>query len=330
MTSVQLFFLIILGIVVGPPVLKWSAVTGYRLFKKLKPKVKKFFKERKKRSKKYQEKEELRQKRLSRISKHSTLNFENVKNHQKKDIDVREEISCDPAKLDEYVILKGELIIQTVHGTTIQDPIYLFQPRVSTLNGVSLGPKLKSNGHLSDKYSYLAKDSTTGAILSGYVPKREVVSGMQFDFVNDSVHNNNGDISRFIDIKIPKDSEGNFIPVNLNNANELREFSNYLKMFKRNNIDPSKHFLKYLDYASESLNAYYESIEPDYAEPIKIKMDESVNKVKDSRRPKEDPYRFYERFNYWQRFPGPPGPHHGGPHGGPRGPRPHGGPRGPR
>ncbi|MDE5630159.1 MAG: hypothetical protein K2I70_01015, partial [Bacilli bacterium] len=175
-----------------------------------------------------------------------------------------------------------------------------FQPRVYGVNNVSIGPKLDKNGHLYDKNSYLLRTPGDPDIYSGYVPKREILTGRQFDFVGDSANAKEHPLNGFINIVIEKDANGNFIPLDKNNKEEMRKFNNYIKMRREHNIDQDRYLDGLLAKASEAKEVYDENNKPRYARPTEEMSAEEMHKIERARasRAKKDAQNraYYDRI----------------------------------
>lgn len=275
--------------------------------------------------KKYKESKKLEKQKQKTNTKDNQINqsmtriqdilFKNIRTNQKEKIRVSEIAEFDDKK---DVLLKGRLHIVDSEGKkTVQD-IYLFQPRLFS-GQTQIGPTPDKFGNLSDEYTYLCRHSGEKDILSGYVPKREIFSGMRFDYVTNSKHSflernpqyNVNDlktlsnIEQYISIDIPTDANGNFIPVNLNNLTELKEFQTYVKRhymnFKNNGVKPEEYFERELQKAKMSLIKYIEEYEPTYipvASKIEAQEPEEV-KVESSKKAQKSVYDYYNRFNYY-------------------------------
>lgn len=172
--------------------------------------------------------------------------FKGIKSGKKSKLVIKEDTSFDIKK---DVVIKGKLT-RKQGSETVTETIYLFQPRVSTKGAKSIGPKV-SDGALNDKFTYLCKTGDSEEILTGYVPKREVLTGIQFDFDSKGIHPESercefsfagleeikkgssiAKMSDYIDIEFERDEKGNIKTVDLTNKNELTEFSNYIKKAK--------------------------------------------------------------------------------------------------
>lgn len=231
----------------------------------------------------------------NRLDLAQEVTFQDLKSKEAKKINAVVKTACD---FEKDKIFRGKLKVHTSSGSVTEDDIYLYQPRMYSTSGVCLGPKYSKNGNLSDKNTYLAKNPTTGSIMNTYIPKREVVSGLEYDFVKKSVNSRTDDISKFIEIEIPQDEFGNFIPVDLlNNQAEIERFRNYVTYFQENMQDPFEYFKARIEYAGAALEKYYEQTKPEYARPAAVQTTETVQKVESSRKSNYDPNSFYARYN---------------------------------
>lgn len=254
------------------------------------------------------------------MDKFHHISFTGIKTKKKAIVNVREDVSFNES---EDVLLKGRLHIVDVNGRrTVQD-IYLFQPRVFSSEGVFLGPKLDKTGKLSDKYTYLCRQNG-GEILNGYMPKREIFTGMRFDFIPDDSHNfidrnpNFADFSsedrrqaeqleQFINIDIPRDGNGQYIPVNLNDPKQKAEFEKYKKAHLGNKKTPKEYFRDQLNIAKAAFYKYLNEHRPDYAyAPSRTtEQEESAEpiKVESSKKAEQSINDFYKRFDYYIQSP---------------------------
>jgi hypothetical protein len=234
------------------------------------------------------------------------LSFKNVKDRSKNiTINGREIIKFDETK---DALLKGKVSVIDASGKYIERDIYLFQPRLYTRkSNVFIGPVRDNLGHISDDTTYLCRRPDTKEVFSGYIPKREVCSGMRFDYVSSSRHRfdervpmSNADlrslsesdaderkrdmanISNYINVDLQKDYNGNLVPVNLNDPAEREAFNkyreNFLKMdgFKayqgEDKIYKSakNYFIELQDYASDANNKFLAEHPHGYARPINV------------------------------------------------------------
>lgn len=224
-------------------------------------------------------------------------------------------------KHEEDVLLKGRLHIVDAEGKrTVQD-IYLFQPRLYVGQN-KIGPVLNSKGAMLDQYAYLCRREGSDDILAGYVPRREVFSGMRFDYVTNGKHSflernpkykndskqdlqTMASIEQFFYIDLPKDSEGNIIPVDLNNPEELRDFQNYAKAhlqnLEKNGVFPEEYFMQEYAKAQVALVKYINDYEPVYVPSIS-KMENNTQesiKVVSARKTEASINDYYKRFDYY-------------------------------
>jgi len=215
------------------------------------------------------------------IEKRRTTSFRNTKTGEVKNVNINEINTFDMSK---DIILKGTVYIQNPNGgEPAKDTIYLFQPRVYGVNNVPIGPKTDKNGHLYDKNSYLLRTPGSNDIYSGYVPKREVLSGRQFDFVGDSANLQDNPLNGFINIEIEKDANGNFIPLDKNNAEAMREFNNYVRMRQQHNVDQDRYLDGLVAKAIEAKEVYDEINKPRYARPTEQMSDSDMHKIEKAR-----------------------------------------------
>lgn len=235
-----------------------------------------------------------------KLSNPKKATFNLLQSRMTKDINIREISNFD---IEQDKIFHGRVKVKTASKGVMDDHIYLFQPRVYSQSGTLLGPKFMDNGSLSDRHTYLARDGKTKELMTSYLPKREVLSGIQYDFVNTSTHANKDELADFIEVIIPQDEHGNYIPVDMNDPDERRKFDEYVEFFHKSNIDPTNYFLKRIKYAGEAYQAYLKENEIVPARPAKMIIDDSVNKVESSR-PAGDLADNYSKYIYWKRFHG--------------------------
>lgn len=110
-----------------------------------------------------------------------------------------------------------------------QEPvrIYLYQPRMSFVNGVSAGPKYNSDGAIVNTNCYLLKEPSLEGLYAGYIPKREVLSNVEFDYFDNEHKIDKYGIGSYLKMTANVDAMGNFIPVNLNDPEERKQFEEY-------------------------------------------------------------------------------------------------------
>lgn len=323
MDPVLIVLLVGVGALVGPPLVKVgiaNAITKYSKKKSDNLTHKKLAKEYKEKQKAAKYREKMIQKGIDPsinikydMDRFHNLMFKNVKTGFKQAIRVREDASFNES---EDVLLKGRLhIVDANNARTVQD-IYLFQPRVFSSKCL-LGPKLDKNGNLSDRYTYLCKTADNN-LLTGYVPKREVLSGMRFDFIRDDEHKfiernpNFSDfdsdelyqaeaLEKFIYVDIPRDEKGQYQTVNLNNPQEREAFERY----KRNNQNPRQWFSEQLNKAKGGFYKYLNEHRPDYAVAYDTGTVRNENnqsdglKVQESKKPKASINDYYKRYDYY-------------------------------
>lgn len=247
------------------------------------------------------------------------LSFTGIKSKKKVLVNVREDASFNE---EEDVLLKGRLHIVDINGKrTVQD-IYLYQPRMFSSEGVLLGPKLDKTGKLSDKYTYLCRQND-GEILTGYLPKREIFTGMRFDFMPDDTHSfiernpNFSDFSdedrrqaekleTFIHIDIPRDERGQYIPVDLKDPAQREAFEKYKRAHLGNKKTPKEYFRDQLNIAKASFYRYLNEHRPDYAvAPRTTEKKDTTEplKVESSKKAENSINDFYKRFDYYIQSP---------------------------
>lgn len=141
------------------------------------------------------------------------------------DVKVNTITDFDPSK---EIIIRGHLYYMQSNGRYREVPIYLFQPRYQTEDGKKVGPFLTQRGHLQERNPYIAKAPDTGEILRGYLPKREIISGMNFDFIAGSPNFEEPKLAQFLRIDAERDENGNYIPLDLNDPDQALGFRRYL------------------------------------------------------------------------------------------------------
>lgn len=249
MDSVTLTVLIIAVIVAGPAALKCVTFALAKLAKFASKRIKRAERKRMLKDKDYQ-KQKLQSKGLKDdLGKKVGVRFFNSKKKSSQKLNVVMDKGCD---IEEDIILKGMLTVVNKEGKTLREPIYLFQPELFNGKGEKLGPIPNKDGSLSDNNPYFAKMSN-GDIGRGYALKREVTTGMCFDFVKGSMHAQIPGLENFISIEIPRDKNGNYIPVDMNNAKELAAFKAYIESRRTMKSVPS--YLHYLISMAEEAKA---------------------------------------------------------------------------
>ena len=182
------------------------------------------------------------------IDKTKTMSFLNTKNSEDKiDVRLREEFQFD---IDKDIVVKGTLRCNA--GSKIEMPIYLYQPRLFASNNgkeICIGPKLTKDGKLNNKYIYVAKKPGNDTnIFYGYVPKAEISTGSEYDFVKNNPFTSDRRILEFINITLDTDSKGNTLPLDLKNPETRKEVEEYIKKYQDTNI-----FYEYARQASKAL-----------------------------------------------------------------------------
>ncbi len=264
------------------PIVGKLAVYGImQAVKKIKKNSKKNKEYKQRHDKKYQERLKRTRELKKSIEKKRSAAFKNTKTGAIKNVNISEMNDFD---MDKDIILKGTVYIQNPNGgEPAKDTIYLFQPRVYGVNNVAIGPKLDGNGHLYDKNSYLLRTPGDPDIYSGYFPKREVLSGRQFDFVGDSVNLQDNPLNGFINIVLDKDENGNYIPLDKNNVEQMNEFNRYVAMREQHNVDQDRYLDGLLAKASEAKEVYDEANRPRYARPTEQMSEAEMHRVERAR-----------------------------------------------
>ncbi len=203
----------------------------------------------------------------NQLEKKGTILFQNVKDAtDQKRVHVREETNFN---LEKDILLKGKVRVKQPDNTFTEDTIYLFQPRVYGINGVQIGPKVDQLGHVYDTNRYLVRLEDGKAIYRGNVPRREVFSEIRFDYVKDAM-NKEDELSSYIEIVLPKDEHGHFIPVDKQNKEEMALFRKYAMDREKYEIDQYDYLDNLLDMAEDTKDYFDELAKPDYAKPAYV------------------------------------------------------------
>lgn len=252
----------------------------------------------------YQEKINKKRKLVSDLDKKSNLTFKNAKTGRRVDIAVesKEIEGISTANLDSLMsetIFKGTLRCKCTDGVVRAETIYIYQPKLQTLKGTVIGPRLK-DGALNDRTAYAVK-LPDGEVVSTYIPRRELISGLNYDFVRGTNTHQNPDIQRYFDIEIPKDEKGNLIPVNLNDPNELKQLKEYVVKHSKHRGGPEGYFGNIYGEALEAAHKF----DNERAEPYDITLitgetakPEVVEKEKEKEQKTDYGYDYYDRYNY--------------------------------
>ncbi len=263
------------------PIVGKLAIHGaMQAVKKIKKNLKKNKEYNQRHDKKYQERLKRTRELQKALEKKRAAAFRNTKTGAIKNVNINEMTDFD---MKNDIILKGTVYIQNPNGgEPAKDTIYLFQPRVYGVNNVAIGPKLDKNGHLYDKNSYLLRTPGDPDIYSGYVPKREVKTGRQFDFVGDSANLQDNPLNGFINIVLDKDANGNYIPLDKNDPAQMKEFNQYMAG-REQKMDQDKYLDKLLAKAKEAKEVYDEATKPRYARPTEQMSEEEMQRVERAR-----------------------------------------------
>lgn len=263
----------VIALVAIPTVSKLALYGAVKLGKKIKMSLKERKAYKLRHNEKYQNKLKRTREVKRAIESRRAVAFKNTKTGAIKNVNINEISSFN---FDKDVILKGTVYVANPNGgEPAQDTIYLFQPRVYGGNNVSIGPKIDKNGHLYDNNSYLLRTPGDPDIYSGYVPKREVISGREFDYVSDSFNKGNDPLNNFINIVIEKDVNGRYIPLNKNNVEEMEKFRKYIQKRQEQNIDQNMYLDGLLAKAQLAKAKYDEATKPRFAKPTKQKVTKS-------------------------------------------------------
>lgn len=281
MDPVNIVVIAVITLAVAPKLGQLAIYGGMKLFNNIKKKYKKHMEFKRSYDKKYQERMRKTREAKRAIERRRAISFKNTKTGAVKNVNVNEKNDFD---LEKDVILKGKVIVQNPNGgEPAVDTIYLYQPRLYGMNNVSIGPKLDKKGHLYDENSYLLRTPGDPDIYRGYVPRREVMTGRTFDFVGNSANANLGDLEGFINIEIPKDEKGNFIPLDKKNAKEMAEFKSYIEKQSKRKVSQDAYLDSLISQAESARAAYLEANKPRYAKPTQTASREDMQKVNKAR-----------------------------------------------
>lgn len=311
MDVVTFVFLAILGIAIAPKVLPkmfyWSLKAVMQVVKM----IDKTKKEYRKRNKKYQDKMKKKQKLFQSLRNRVVQKFTNLRDKSERDIEIDEIRAFDSSK---DILLRGKMRIRMPDGSITEDDIYLFQPRIYAGDKL-LGPRMDEKGHLCNQHCYAIVDNKTNEVYSTYIPKREISTGVAFDYVSSGATNNLKHLKNFIDIEINQDEKGNYIPVDLNDINELKRYRDYI-MVRKNQIDPYEFLMERRKWAEESYEDYCARNAPDYAKPIEQPTEAQIRRAQRDEEDREKRERDQENYYRHLRMR-PPRPGMGTPPGGP-------------
>lgn len=316
MDPILIVLLGITGVALAPKVIPTIAshiIVNFGKMKKRRERKKEIQKEYRPTKKQQAEKERERRVVTSKV-KVDKYRFRSVSSKRETDLTLKEMSFYDPDK-DE--ILHGKLKITAPDGKVTLEDIYMYQPRVLSANNSLIGPKKTKNGNIASKNCYLCRAEGSDEILRGYIPKREILSNLCYDFDIQSPHRfadrfpdiknqtddyrtNASNIEKFIQIEFDKDQEGNFIPVDLKKKSEAEKFRAYIQKHKTSKLQPREYFLDKIKLAEFSLEDYLEKTKPSYARANIRNQEQTILKVEDSKKPEtENPYAWYDRFNYY-------------------------------
>lgn len=204
--------------------------------------------------------------------------FTNIKTKEK--LDDKKVIEYRTFDREKDQLFKGKII----RPGKKEETIYLFQPRleyVTEKGKVKVGPYYK-DGRLSDQFPYLLK--LNDELYETYVPKREVVSKVCFDFVKDSNHPVMSKLHSLLHVVLPRDSKGNYIPVNLSDPREAAEFEAYLEKHKTDGIDDISYFERMIAEAQEKYKTdtekSFQELTKDFDGKIRVQHQEEENEEK--------------------------------------------------
>lgn len=196
------------------------------------------------------QKQQLKEKGLEdNLGKKVGVRFFNSKSKTSQKMSVVMDKGCD---IDDDIILKGTITVKGTNGLVIKEPIYLFQPELFNSKGQKLGPVKNKDGTLTDDNPYFVR-MQNGEVGRGYALKREVTSGMCFDFVKGSVHSQIPGLERYLSIDIPRDEKGNYIPMDTSDPKELQAFKKYIE--SRQKLENVGNYLHYLIETAQEAKA---------------------------------------------------------------------------
>lgn len=177
---------------------------------------------------------------------------------------------------EEDILLKGKFYDTSIDGSSIEEDIYLYQPCV-TIEGRKVKPRIK-NGKLSDDLVYSVKDGSD--VYTFYLDKREVSSGLPFDYVTGSSH---GKKSKNVGLSVHLD----FKPVDLSDPVEKRKFEKYMEDRRLDGVDNRDRYQSKID------NSKVSSLVKDVEERFRVR---EVQKKEKRRVPQGETERdIYER-----------------------------------
>ena len=161
-----------------------------------------------------------KQKLQQAISKKNNVTFKSPTTGRTLDVPLETDYARGELK-EQEIIIKGTIRCKCSDGIIRGETIYLYQPILRTSKGKRVGPII-TNGALNADAPYQA--NYDGDQFVAHIPKREVVSQLNFDFIRGSKNHQNPEIRGYMDIEVPKDENGNYIPVDFTDPKELQEF----------------------------------------------------------------------------------------------------------
>ena len=281
MDPVAFTLIALAGLAIAPKVVPLIGYGSLALIKKVQKKIKKEKRKMRRRNKELQKKASTTKSMVAALEHSGVLEFVNTENNTRKSVSIKEATRFD---IDQDVLLKGTVRVRLKDGRIAEDEIYLFEPRVYGANNVPIGPKLSKDGKLLDKLGYLLKVPGDSAIYRGHAPLREVFSGERFDYVRDSFYASESDpLKEFIDIEIPKDKNGNYIPVDKSDVQAMEAFKKYAREREEYHIDQHQYLDDLLEAAKDAKEMYDYINRPIYASAVDIPDRADIQRVQRAR-----------------------------------------------
>lgn len=227
----------------------------------------------------------------------NSMRFTNPKTGLSKEIAVE---YANDLGITDQVVLRGTLRCKCTDGVVRAETVYLLQPTFKTLaSGAIIKPAMTKSGHITKGNPY--RVNIGGETYETYAPRRELASGINFDFVRGSKFHQDPSIKNYFDIELETDQNGNYIPVDLTNPEELKRIKEYIDKKKSYKVGPEGYFLNIYDEALEAREKFNVRAEPFditqiTGEPAKTesKDDKSQERVEKT----DYGYDYYDRYNY--------------------------------
>lgn len=203
--------------------------------------------------------------------------------------------SFDQTKDKIYRGIMGQYLEDGTYQTLGE--VYLFQPRLmyktkDPKTNTEVKQELTPNdakGVLDQKQTYLINIANGKGPFYGYTPKREVLTGMRLDYVQNEnrycidaetdqqqkeLEDREYNLRSIIEIIVPRDNNGNLIPVDLNNPEEAKAFAEYKARHQKSPEDTSFYFKLYniVETAKEKVKRGFtrriKGRDTDYSTPV--------------------------------------------------------------